>query len=115
MHSGLERQIRNDRGVYIGKSHPRMLSENVSPAELAPLAIALSGLVISVDVLRAAGDTYGVRIPKREGIDRARGPAPTRVAVAVGQGVRLSADGELDGAAKTRSAVAVFVAHHVSP
>src|SRR5438034_1390900 len=114
MHARLERQIRNDRGVYIGESHPGMLGENMPAAELAPLAIARFGLVIRADVFRATGDTYGVGLPKREGIHRARGPASTRVAMAVAHGDGLSAHGELDGSAKTRSAVVVSVSHRFS-
>src|SRR6266545_2468466 len=111
VHAGLERQIRNDCGVYVGKSHPGMLGKNVPAAELAPLAIATCGLIIRADVFRTTGDTYGVRLPKREGIHRARGPASTRVAVAIAHGHGLSADCELDGPAKTRSAVVVSSSH----
>src|SRR5207244_1241397 len=115
VHTRPERQIRNDGGVYIGESHRGMLGENMSAAELAPLAIARFGLVIRADVFRATGDTYGVGLPQCEGIHRTRGPASTRVAMAVTHGDRLSAHGELDGSAKTRSAVVVSVSHHESP
>src|SRR5438034_3028456 len=115
VHAGLERQIRNDRGVYIGESHPGMLGENMSAAELAPLAIARLGLVVRADVLRATGDTYGVGLPKCAGIHRARAPVSTRVTMAVAHGDRLSAHGELDGSAKTRSAVVVSVSHRALP
>src|SRR5438093_10642863 len=111
MHARVEWQIRNVRVIYIGESHPGMLGENMPAAELAPLAIARFGLVIRADVFRATGDAYGVGLPKRKGIHGARGPASARVAVAVAHGDRLSGHGELDGSAKTRNAVVVFVSH----
>src|SRR5204863_8812611 len=105
VHPGPERQIRNDCGVHVREPHPGMLGENMSAAELAPLALARFGLVVRADVFHASGDAYGFGLPKREGIDRARGPASTRVALAVAHGGWLSAHGELDCSATTRSTV----------
>jgi hypothetical protein len=63
MNARLERVIRNNCGIHVNEIPGRMLSEQVPAADAARLAIALLCLVIGEDVLAAARNGYGSRLP----------------------------------------------------
>src|SRR5262249_38439227 len=88
-----------------------MLGEDVTAAGLAPFAVAHRGLVVGADVVRSAGDPHAVRIPKREGVDRACGPVSAGSTMAIAHAGRLAGHGELHGATKAAALIGFLVGH----
>ena len=111
---GLEREVLDDHRRHVDESHGRMLGVEVAATDPAPFAVAQDGCVVRSrvsierrDVPRAPGDLHGIGGPEGEGADGARRPVPAGVAVAIGHGLGLAAQAELDGATKTAALVSV--------
>src|SRR5258706_665143 len=111
----LEWQSREDRRIHVREAQSGMLAEDMSAARLAPLAGTIRGLVIRADVVRAASDAQGVRLPQCESVHGARRPMPARVAMAIAHRGWLASHDELDGSTKARSLVATRICHQFSP
>ena len=88
-----------------------MLGEDMTAANLAPLAKAFWRFVIRADVLCALRNLHVLRLPQGEGVDRTRRPMATRTAVTIAHAGRLTSHGELDCATETTSIVALWAAH----
>src|SRR5690242_20370233 len=84
----------------------------MAAAGLAPLPVGVLVLVVLVDLVFALGDLDRVGRPEREGVDRAGGPAPAFLAMAVAGGRRIARD--LDGHCTAEALSLVGVAHQRS-
>src|SRR5215216_5377576 len=83
----------------------------MAAAGLAPLPVgALVGVVLA-DLVLPLDDLDRVVGPERECVDRAGGPAPAGLAVAVA-GLRVAGDDDLDGAAIALAFVGLFIRAH---
>src|SRR5439155_13172769 len=86
VHAWLKVQPRNQRGVYIHKTHRRMFREQMPAALLAPLAIADGRLVVSTNARPTVRDSQCLRFPQCKGVYRSCRPVAARFAVAVTHG-----------------------------
>src|SRR5579864_7104013 len=83
MDAGFERELWNHCRVHVGDSHAGMLGEDMSSTRLAPFTKAVRRFVVSADIVRTLGDAHGFGSPQRESVDGPRGPATTRLTMAV--------------------------------
>ena len=98
--TGREGKRRDGRRVDIDQAHMRVPVHHVATAEQTPLPVAPLRLAELPDVLCPAGDLHDIWLPERSRGHRTGGPAATGLAVAVGGGRRISADDNLNRAAK---------------
>src|SRR6185437_22684 len=111
VHTGLEPQLRQHCRIDVDEPQRRMIREQMTAALRAPLAVADGCLVVGADARGAPGYVQCLRLPQREGIDRASRPVSARLAVTVPHARGLSGDLELDLAAETAAGVGVGSAH----
>lgn len=94
----------------------RVPVHHVATAELTPLPVAPLRLAELPDVLCPAGDLHDIWLPERSRGHRTGGPAATGLAVAVAHGRRISADDNLNRAAKAFALNNLLaLAHWISP
>ena len=74
--------------------------QQMAAADLAPLPIAPLVLVVLADLVFSLGHLDRLGPPGRERVDRARGPAPTRGAMAVASALRIACDDNRDSTAE---------------
>src|SRR3954471_13052972 len=87
----------------------------MAAADLAPLPVGVVVLVVLADLVFAPRDRDRLGLPERERVDRARGPAPARGAMAVADALRIARDFERDSAAEALPRVGpLLLAHQVS-
>src|SRR5215212_5722531 len=84
----------------------------MAAAGLTPLPVgALVGVVLA-DLVLPLDDLDRVGGPERECVDRAGGPAPAGLAVAVAGALRIAGDDDLDGAAIALAFVGLLIRAH---
>jgi len=114
--TGLERKRRDGRRIDIDQAHMRAPVHHVAAAELAPLPVAPLRLAELPDMLCPAGNLHGIWLPERSRIHRTGGPAAAGLTVAIGRELRISADYNLNSAAKAIALVDLLVlADWISP
>src|SRR5690242_98736 len=109
MHTRLEFEVGDDRGVDIHQLEGRMVGHDMAAAGFAGLAIADRCLVVGDDVVLALGDLHRIRRPEGEGIHRTRRPVAAGTAVAIAHGGGLTGYFDLDGTAETGTPI--FIGH----
>src|SRR5258705_8002994 len=112
MNAGAIWEVRNDRCIYIGEPHTRMLGEHMASACPAPFAITVRRLVVRADIVCAPRDLHRFGFPQSERVDGSCGPASTRLTMAITHSGRFTADRELNRAAKAAPMVGVSVVHN---
>src|SRR5207249_4353448 len=90
MHLGCKRVRRDRRREDIDQAPRRMPRQQMSAADLAPLAIALLGLVVLADLIFSLSHPDRLGLPERECVHRAGGPASAVGAMAVAGGLRIA-------------------------
>src|SRR5438105_10307201 len=115
VHSGCERERRDRRRVDVDQAPRRMARQEMSAADLAPLAIALLGLVVLADLVFSLSHPHRLGLPEREGVDRAGGPASAVGAMAVAGAHRFTRDDDRDGAARTLAGERLLILAHGPP
>src|SRR5436190_3450625 len=87
----------------------------ITAAGLAPLAIAPLVVVVLADLVFALRHLDGLRLPERERVDRAGGPAPAGGAVVVAGAFRIARDLDRDSTAEALPLVRLLIwAHQLS-
>src|SRR4051794_25271624 len=89
-----------------------MPCQQMAAAGLAPLPVALLVRVVLADLVFSLGHLDRLGLPERESVDRAGGPAPTRVAMAVAGGLGIPRYFNRDGAAVALAFVGLFILAH---
>ena len=84
----------------------------MAAADLAPLPIAPLVLVVLADLVFSLGHLDGLRLPERERVDRAGGPAPAGDAMAVASALRIACDLNRYGTAVALPFVGLFLRAH---
>src|SRR5881397_1410322 len=89
-----------------------MPCHQMAAAGLAPLAVAPLVRVVLADLVFSLGHLDRLGLPERECVDRAGGPAPARLAMAVAGALRIPRDFNRDGAAVALPFVGPFILAH---
>src|SRR5205823_669262 len=96
--AGFEGEFGDGRGIDVDHVPFRVVGEEMAAADLAPLPEAALRLVEDGYGIFSLGDLDCLRLPEREGVDGAGGPASAGCAVAVAHSHGRSFDRDLDGA-----------------
>src|SRR2546423_6267975 len=89
-----------------------MPCQQMAAAGLPPLRVAPFVRVVLADLVFPLGHLDRLGLPERERVDRARGPAPARAAMAVAGALRIPGDFNRDGAAVALAFVGLFILGH---
>jgi hypothetical protein len=86
--------------------------QQMAAADLAPLPKAPLVLVVLADLVFSLGHLDRLGLPERECVDRARGSAPTRGAMAVASALRIACDDNGDSTAEALPFEGLFILAH---
>src|SRR6185295_11650537 len=95
---GCERKRRDRRRVDADQVPLRVPRQHMAAADLAPLPIGALVLVVLPEFVVSLGHLHRLGLPERECVDRAGGPAPAGVAMAVASAHRIACDDNRDSA-----------------
>src|SRR4051794_22163294 len=112
VHTGFKRKIRDRRRVDVDQTPLWMPGKQMAAAGLAPLPVGLLVRVVLLDLVFALGHLDRVGLPQRECVDRAGGPAPTRLAVAIAGALRSPRDFDRDCTAVALPFEGLFILVH---
>src|SRR5512133_2411944 len=87
----------------------------MAAAGLAPLPVAPLVRVVLADLVFSLGHLDRLGLPERECVDRAGGPAPARLAMAVAGALRIPRDFNRDGAAVALPLECLLILAHEFP
>src|SRR3954470_7214320 len=99
MQLGRERKRGDRRCIDVDQAPLRVTREQMTSADLAPLAVGRLVHVELTDLVLTLDHLDRLRRPQSECIDGAGGPAPARNAVVVAGSRRIACDNDLDGTA----------------